>query len=128
MSWEQIALLVQMSEMKTQSELAEFFGISQTLVSRFLTKFADTRPVAKRRLHGAAQQFAEDVIKASGVAAQRGDASPALEALDRIEALPKRVSGSSGAKVVVIVGGGTNPAALVPDFSTVIDIEKAPDS
>ena len=123
LSWEDIALLVQASEKFTVRELADQFHVSKSLVSSVLNKFADSRPVARKKLHGAAQQFAEDVIHASTVAAARGDASPALEVLDRIDALPKRSRDTGdGAKVVVIVGGGVSPATLVPANLPTIDV------
>lgn len=126
LSWEDIALMVQMSDHRTQAELATIFHVSEALVQQMLGKFADARPAARKRLHGAARQFAEDVIHASAVAAKRGDATPALEVLDRIDALPKRASGPhDGAKVVVIVGGGTHPASLVPTLPT-IDVSEVP--
>ena len=126
LSYEQVSLMLKLSsvEQKTQVEIAEIMGVSQPCVSRILTQFSDTTGIAKARLKGAAELMAERVIVASEVAAARGDASPALEVLDRIDALPKRVSGSTGgsAKVIVVVGSVTPPK-----LAEIIDIPQLPD-
>ncbi len=126
LSYEQINLILKLSasEGKTQVEIADIMGVTQPTVSRILSEFTDTSLLAKLRLKGSAELMAERVIVASQVAAARGDASPALEVLDRIDALPKRLSGASGGgpKVIVVVGSVTPPK-----LAEIIDIPALPD-
>lgn len=116
LSYEQLSMVIKLSVAgKTQVEIADIIGCTQPTISRVLSEFTDTTGIAKIRLKGAAELMAERVIQASGVAASRGDASPALEVLDRIDALPKRQTGSKegGTKVVVVVGSVTPPTFSV---------------
>lgn len=119
LTYQDIALVLNLDAAgKTQTEIAAVVGVGQSQISRLLAEFGDTRGVAKQRLHASADQIAKSAMVASEVAAKRGDGSVALELLDRMDVAPKKREGSNrGAQVVVMVGG-SNPAAL-PDFSVV---------
>src|SRR5262245_33750134 len=116
LTYQDIALAVQMSDTgKTQEEIAAFFKVTQSTISRILRGFTDTRELAKRRLKGAAVQLTESAIRASRVAAVEGNGEVALELLDRIDVAPKRQQAAhekGSARIMIVVGGVTPTAAL----------------
>jgi len=113
LSWEDVALAVTLDAGgKSQQEIATLLKVNQSSISKVLTKFKDTRQIAKIRLRASAELIASRILRATEVAAERGDAAAALEVLDRIDAVPKRQERQSGNRVMVVVGG--MPA---PDFN-----------
>lgn len=97
------------------AEIARVINVKPATVAKCLEEFDDNRPLAKAKLKHHAVKFVDDAILASSNAADRGDATPALELLDRLDIATKRINADTGAKVMVVVGS-SNPASL-PDFS-----------
>ena len=115
LTYKDVALILNLHDSgKTQAAIAQMFDISQGQVSKILNGFSDSREAAKRRLKASAMKLVRHAMKASARAAIKGDASPALELLDRLDVAPKRqaVAASGGTPKVMIVVGGSNPAAL----------------
>jgi len=120
LTYQDIGLLVQLRQHKgmTQTELAAIFGITQGQVSRLLAQFEDTRVLAKNRLNKEADAIVEATVNATKIAASRGDANPGLELLDRLDiAAKKRQEATGGAKVMIMVGGGS-----VPELPTITEV------
>ena len=95
------------NQKKTQSEIAEVLGVNQATISRELARFPDTREMAKARMNGALDLMVQHTLKAAANAAEKGDATAALEVLDRTDVLPAKARNaqqSGAAKVTVIVG------------------------
>ena len=67
----------------TQSQIAQRVGCTQPTISRLLSEYGDSRELAKRRLHNAADRLAERVIKDATV-------EESLEVLDRIGVAERR--------------------------------------
>ena len=114
LTYKDVALVLNLHDAgKSQASIAQMFDISQGQVSKILNGFSDSREAARRRLKASAMKLVRHAMKASAIAAQRGDADPALEMLDRLDVAPKRqaVVAGTGPKVMIVVGG-SNPAAL----------------
>lgn len=113
------------NQKKTQYEIAEALGVNQSTISRELARFPDTRELAKARMMGAADLMAQHVLRAADEAAKKGDATAALEVLDRTDVLPAKSRNQpqqGGAKIVVVVGtvpgAPLNVQALPEEIST----------
>lgn len=107
---------------KSQTEIAKLFGVSQGQISRIVNGFKDSREVARQRLHASAEKLVDHALTASGLAAAKGNAEPALELLDRMEVAPKKVSGGKGGgNVVVVVGGAGQATADILPALPIID-------
>jgi DNA-binding MarR family transcriptional regulator len=116
MTTEQIHTVVVMSqEGKTQEEIAQEMGVNQASISRILARFKDTRGMAKSRLNGTAYTMVKRLLQAAEKAAEKGDATAALEVLDRLDVMPKKqpapMSGKGETKVLVVVGAPPGSAA-----------------
>ena len=118
LSMEEVALALHMSNLgRTHVDIAAALHCDRSTVSHILHQWVDVRPQAKARLHAAAEQLAEDALKASRIAAKAGEGHVALELLDRLDiAVKKREGGEGAAKVLIMVGQST-PAALPPALS-----------
>ena len=109
---------------KPQTEIAKIMGVTQSAVSRVLSKFPDTRKIARAMITASAVQMVHHTMKAAKIAADGGDATPALEVLDRLDVLSAKRSATpstAGSRVVVIVGGvpglSTPAVNALPDFT-----------
>lgn len=92
------ALILKLSaDGKTQTEIAQLVGCNQSSVSRVLSRFLDTREVAKRILHNGAQALAERIVKDA-------DVDQSLEVLDRLEVAPKREQGGNRMGLQINIG------------------------
>lgn len=92
---------------KSQADIAEQLGVSQSTVSRLLERYPDTSGIAIARLRSAAEKMAENLIEAAQKAAEKGNADAALEVLDRLDILvakAKTTNPLGEAKVMVVVG------------------------
>lgn len=136
MNEDQIALMLHLQNAgKTHKEIADVVGVSESSISRAMAKFTDTRKLAKAKLIAAAGDMAEQTITAARKAAERGDAGPALEVLDRLDVLAsKRQSAQNvGPKVMVVVGGvptgGSLPSiSALPELPDIDATEASPDA
>jgi transcriptional regulator with XRE-family HTH domain len=127
LTYEEVAALIQLRASKpelTQKQLAEIFGITQGQISRLLGNFVDMTKLAKLRLKANADRAARATLKAIDVAAERGDAAPGLELLDRLDVAAKRRQDGGGSARVMIVIGGQGQAGLPDDLPT-IDVDPA---
>ena len=128
LSYEDMVLVAQLADQgKTQVDIAQLFHTNQSTISRILASFADTRPIAKKRLHAAALHLADVAVTASEIAGQAGDAEPALELLDRLDVVPSRTRQvDSGPRIVVMVGQptlqGLPPALAALPTNSVIEL------
>jgi hypothetical protein len=123
----QIETMLKMdNEGKTQAQIAEVIGVDASTVCRALAKFSDTRASARRRLIASADDAASHVLKAMKEAADRGDATAALEVLDRLDVLAskKHTGGGSGPQVVVV--GAPPNAAINTNALPVFDAHVLP--
>lgn len=127
LTYEEVAALIQLRASKpelTQRQLSEIFGITQGQISRLLGNFVDMTKLAKLRLKANADRAARATLKAIDVAAERGDAAPGLELLDRLDVAAKRRQDGGGNARVMIVIGGQGQAGLPDDLPT-IDVDPA---
>ena len=115
LSMEEVALALHLSNLgKSNVEIAATLHCDRTTIGHILKQWVDVRPQAKARLHAAAEQLAEDALKASRIAAKSGEGHVALELLDRLDIAVKKREGSEGAAKVLIMVGQSTPAALPP--------------
>jgi len=121
---EDIALAVKlMDDGETQASVASKLGVSQATISRALSQFEDTTSLAKKRLKASALRLTDMALAATQLAAEIGNAEPALELLDRLEVAARRDSGATGGgpRVVVMVGAATQ--AALPPALLAIDVD-----
>jgi DNA-binding MarR family transcriptional regulator len=125
LTYEEIAALIQLRASRpelTQKQLGDLFGITQGQISRLLGNFVDMTKLAKLRLKANADRAARATLKAIDVAAEKGDAAPGLELLDRLDvASKKRQDGGGGARVMIVIGG--QGQAGLPDDLPTIDVD-----
>jgi transcriptional regulator with XRE-family HTH domain len=89
-----------------QTEIARLLGVSQPTVSRWLSELApldDTRDLAKQLANSRAAEVTELAFEAAAIAAEKGDAGPALEITDRLKVMEKQRDTHIGNAVQIIV-------------------------
>lgn len=102
----------------TGRQIARLLNISESRVSQHLKKAKlDTRVEAGVRLQQDAELIAQQAVEAVKVAATKGDATAALELLDRLDVAPSKrrpAAPDAGPRVVVVVGNPTPNPAILP--------------
>lgn len=109
---------------KTQQEIADVLGVAVSTVNEHLQQLTDTRELAKGIAKAAAAPLTERVIA-------QADVDQALEVLDRLDVLPKRIVDSHASSINIMIGMPGHPAGPDPfdlDASTVVDATQAIDS
>ena len=110
-------VLQQRAEGLSQDEIAQRLGFSQPSISHVIAQFTATDALAKLWVRGRSLKLTKAGVLATLKAARKGDAEPALEMMDRLDVLPKRVE-DAGAKVQIVIGAA---AGALPD-PTFLDV------
>lgn len=101
---EVVVILTMVRSGKSYTDAAKAVGCSHAAAARTVRRYTSSIPLAKDRLKGAALGITKAAIHATKVAAQKGEADPALELLDRLDVAPKRVTAQPGNQVMVVFG------------------------
>ena len=99
LSYADTALLLKLADDgRTQMEIATVIGCSQPTVSQVLSRFGDTRDLAKKRMNSAALKLVDRVI-------EDADVDQSLEVLDRIGVAEKRLQPTGAdTKIAIVIG------------------------
>jgi hypothetical protein len=118
MSLADIELLLRMHEDgKTQEQIAEVIGCTQSAVSQQLAKLKETPAFVQALMKGDSLNALKQWKRATRIAAKRGDHRPAREWIEaahpELRPQSNNHGGGGGVTVYVAVPGATNPRPVI---------------
>ena len=107
----------------TVASAGQQLGISRsTAFARLRLIEDDTERGVVKLLNAKALDLAEDWVKASSIAAEKGDHRPAQDALLHARAIdPLADAGNQGARIAIIIGTPEHPIRVHPPQPVVVD-------
>ena len=117
LSYAEIALALKLTEDGlNQTQVAQRLECSPSAISRLLSEFHDTRPLAKLKAHNRALKLVDRVL-------EQADVEESLEVLDRIGVLEKRHPEATRSQVAIAVVNMPGQQAITADM---IDVSPRP--